>query len=139
MLPRDVIWAPSLEMLKIRFDVALGSLIWLEVSLHTAVVSWTKSPLRVSSTMMQSVNLCTQRWLLLLGLGQKFLVQVMEVGKRIKRGEHNLPSKAQRSHEGWGYNQQSASVQLTLISLFSLAGCGQLFAACSDEKYPRFV
>jgi len=38
-LPRDVVDTPSLEALKARpgwMDVALGSLVWWWVSLHTA-------------------------------------------------------------------------------------------------------
>jgi len=35
-LPREVVDAPSLEALKARLDVALGSLVWWLVTLHRA-------------------------------------------------------------------------------------------------------
>ena len=35
-LPKDVVDAPSLEALKGRLDVALGSLVWWLVTLHRA-------------------------------------------------------------------------------------------------------
>ena len=35
-LPKDVVDAPSLEAFKARLDVALGSLVWWLVTLHTA-------------------------------------------------------------------------------------------------------
>ena len=35
-LPKDVVDAPSLEALKARLDVALGSLVWWLVTLHRA-------------------------------------------------------------------------------------------------------
>jgi len=35
-LPREVVDAPSLEAFKARLDVALGSLVWWLVTLHTA-------------------------------------------------------------------------------------------------------
>ena len=36
MLPKEVVDAPSLEAFKARLDVALGSLVWWLVTLHTA-------------------------------------------------------------------------------------------------------
>ena len=35
-LPEEVVDAPSLEALKARLDVALGSLVWRLATLHTA-------------------------------------------------------------------------------------------------------
>ena len=35
-LPKEVVDAPSLEALKARLDVALGSLVWWLVTLHIA-------------------------------------------------------------------------------------------------------
>jgi len=35
-LPREAVNAPSLEALKARLDVALGSLVWWSVTLHIA-------------------------------------------------------------------------------------------------------
>ena len=35
-LPKEVVDAPSLEAFKARLDVALGSLVWWLVTLHTA-------------------------------------------------------------------------------------------------------
>jgi len=35
-LPKEVVDAPSLEALKARLDVALGSLVWWLATLHTA-------------------------------------------------------------------------------------------------------
>ena len=35
-MPKEVVDAPSLEALKARLDVALGSLVWWLATLHTA-------------------------------------------------------------------------------------------------------
>ena len=35
-LPKEVVDAPSLQALKVRLDVALGSLVWWLATLHTA-------------------------------------------------------------------------------------------------------